>query len=473
MRVYLYGCGKRCQVLLSAIQGAKAEIQVAGVIDSNNCFWGTNMGAYEIMKPEALEKCADEFVCVTFFGDNDYEPIWDELIENYHIKKEKLLSFHDVIKIINQSMVSVPSLKTYRKFRKNIFDGAWIFGLGGVENWIDDTFAELWETRKDVYLLTKVEQVNVSHDKEKNIINFCVADSCEFKRENVEKTMEKLMGEMPCAVICSRVDEVLLSAYMLRKVYPELIRIIAAVHGTCDGIIRDFFAYDDGIERYLCVSKVSMKSLENLGVNRNRMQVMPSLIRIGTNFQREYTYSNQSPLQIGYAGRLEVIHKRADLLMELLMLLERKRVNYRFEIVGEGSYLGRLSELVNSKNLQTKVTLRGRIERDKIFDFWRGKDVAVNVSDSEGRPLSNIEAMVCGAVPIVTCTAGALEDVEDSVNGFIVGVGDMGSMADRILKLDGDRELLKKLGQNARNSIVQKMDIQKYMKQWNEILDGK
>lgn len=68
--------------------------------------------------------------------------------------------------------------------------------------------------------------------------------------------------------------------------------------------------------------------------------------------------------------------------------------------------------------------------------FWQRQDVALNVSDNEGRPIANMEAMLNGAVPVVTETMGVLEDVHDGENGFMVPICDYVGMADKIEYLE-------------------------------------
>jgi glycosyltransferase involved in cell wall biosynthesis len=124
-------------------------------------------------------------------------------------------------------------------------------------------------------------------------------------------------------------------------------------------------------------------------------------------------------------------------------------------------------------NLSSKVNYLGLLDRKQISDFWKDKDISINVSDSEGRPISNIEAMLCGAVPVVTRTSGILDDVENGVTGYVVPLGDMDKMAEVIAYFDKNREMLKIIGGKAQDSMKKKNDINAYVNRWNEILDGK
>ena len=469
MRVYLYGSGNRCKTLLELV--GLSDVIISGIVDSNPDRCGAWINGYEIMNTDHIKNCTNEYVCVTFFGENDNEPIWDELIEKYNISENRVLSFHDLIRIIYQKMIATPMLSVNNsKCVKAIIAGAWIFGMGGVETWINETYSVLAQRNNNIYLLTREKQYIGTHEGAKNVINYYIKDSCNFKKNRVEITIRKLINMSPCVLICSRADEVLLSASLLHKAYPNSFRIIAVIHGACDGIIRDFYAYNEEIEKYLCVSTSIQKSLVGLGVRIERTEIITSPISRFFKKKRHYSLKKEKPVKIGYAGRIEVFHKRSDLLCLLIKKLEQLNVNYYFEIVGDGSFVPRLKQFIEENDLSEKINYKGLLDRKNIFDFWKDKDIAINVSDSEGRPISNIEAMICGTVPVVTSTAGILDDVINGVTGYTVDIGDMDSMACVIGFLAENRNNIKEIGKKAQESMRMKTDTQAYVKRWNEIL---
>jgi len=472
MYVYLYGCGNRCKILIDLIE--LSDIKISCIVDSNPNKYGTCIKGYEVLPVDYISKCTHEFVCVTFFGENDYESVWTELIEKYGIAKDRLLSFHELIRIIFRRMMvfSVPTVNTMTPV-KVIIAGAWSFEVGGVETWIDETYSILSKQYKNIYLLAEEDQYINKREVNDNVIDFCIKDSCGFKKSDVERTTRELIGIAPCILICSRADEVLLSASMLHKNLPEKFRIIVVIHGACDGIIRDFYAYNEEIEKYLCVSTAAQNALVTLGVEKERTEIITSPISYLLNENRDYTLEKERPIRIGYAGRIEVFHKRSDLLLLLIKKLEQLNINYYFEIVGDGSFVPSLKQFIEENDLTGKINYNGLLDRKYIFDFWRDKDIAINVSDSEGRPISNIEAMISGAVPVVTSTAGILDDVINGVTGYTVDIGDMDNMAHVIEYLADNRNYIKEIGKKAQESMRKKTDMQTYVKRWNEILEGK
>ena len=81
-------------------------------------------------------------------------------------------------------------------------------------------------------------------------------------------------------------------------------------------------------------------------------------------------------------------------------------------------------------------------------------DIAVLPSlRREGLPRGIIEAMIGGAVPIVTDSGGSPELIEEGKSGFIVPPGESQPMTERILQLYNDRELHSRMSKAAHERI--------------------
>jgi len=81
---------------------------------------------------------------------------------------------------------------------------------------------------------------------------------------------------------------------------------------------------------------------------------------------------------------------------------------------------------------------------------WYGKHVAV----SELLGLSILEAMASGTPVVASAVGGVPEIVRDGETGFLVPPGDIGALHDRLAQLLGDPVLARRLGANARQSVL-------------------
>jgi glycosyltransferase involved in cell wall biosynthesis len=83
----------------------------------------------------------------------------------------------------------------------------------------------------------------------------------------------------------------------------------------------------------------------------------------------------------------------------------------------------------------------------------------------EGLPRGIIEAMIGGAVPIVTDSGGSPELVEHGRSGFVVPPGEAQPITDRILELYNDRELLKRLSKAGQERIRNNFTVEETARQ--------
>lgn len=143
-------------------------------------------------------------------------------------------------------------------------------------------------------------------------------------------------------------------------------------------------------------------------------------------------------------------------MLKVIEELERKGVSYFFEIAGDGFYKAEIEKRVLDAGWDKHVCFIGVLGREWIPAFWRKQDIYVNIADSEGRSISQLEAMANGAVPVVTCTSGTREDISDGENGYLVEIGNYEKIAGRIAYLAEHRELLPDFGQKAHDAIYPK-----------------
>ena len=87
----------------------------------------------------------------------------------------------------------------------------------------------------------------------------------------------------------------------------------------------------------------------------------------------------------------------------------------------------------------------------------------------EGLPMSLLECMSYGIVPVITPVGSIPEVVVDGSNGLFIKVKDTDSIVEAIRKINSDRNLLNRLSVNARNTIFSKFSTQQYISQLNRI----
>jgi hypothetical protein len=85
----------------------------------------------------------------------------------------------------------------------------------------------------------------------------------------------------------------------------------------------------------------------------------------------------------------------------------------------------------------------------------RSHDVYMLASTNEGGPLTLLESMRVGLVPVCGDIRGLVEDVINSENGFRVPRADPDAYAEAIAKLHADRELLERMSRESRATVTE------------------
>ena len=168
-------------------------------------------------------------------------------------------------------------------------------------------------------------------------------------------------------------------------VYPEVLGdCMAANAGLMDGI--------------LCVSQplkeLVCRHLPDL--EASRVQVLPLPIsRCPIEVQRPPLQGR--PIVIGVSGRLVKEQKRIDRLPRFVQVLDRARLNYRLELLGDGPDQFWLERQLTG---HPKVRFHGRRTGDEYWKIAASWDVILFTSDFEGLPLALLEAMSAGVLPV-------------------------------------------------------------------------
>ena len=109
-----------------------------------------------------------------------------------------------------------------------------------------------------------------------------------------------------------------------------------------------------------------------------------------------------------------------------------------FTICGDGPDRERLSERIGSLGLAGRFTLAGRLDPMSVARELRASAVYVSTSRSDSTSVSLLEAMACGAFPVVTDLAANREWIADGENGIVLARRDPRVLADAVLKALGD-----------------------------------
>ncbi|HKP84738.1 MAG TPA: glycosyltransferase [Blastocatellia bacterium] len=141
----------------------------------------------------------------------------------------------------------------------------------------------------------------------------------------------------------------------------------------------------------------------------------------------------------------------------------------RFVIAGEGELTDSMRALAAGLGIERDVFFAGRTER--VAPLLAVSDVCVLSSKAEGFSNSILEYMAAARPVVVTDVGGAREAVTDGEAGYIVAAGDDPVMADRIVRLLGDPERARAMGERGRQIVEQKFSCEAQLEQVEKLYD--
>lgn len=166
-------------------------------------------------------------------------------------------------------------------------------------------------------------------------------------------------------------------------------------------------------------------------------------------------------------GRL-VPEKAQRLLIDAAAIVRKYRSDVRFFIAGEGPLRDSLTRLIQKHGLENVFCLLGN--RSDIAALLNAADLFVLYSETEGMPVSLMEAMSVG-LPVI---ASELEGVAEIVNrpdvGTLIPFGDSSLLANQIIDRLAQTQQSEKQGRNGQKRILEDFSLDRSCTQYQEMI---
>ncbi len=224
-------------------------------------------------------------------------------------------------------------------------------------------------------------------------------------------------------------------------------------------VLRKFFNSCDAI-MFSCTGNKDY--LKFYGVGDNKLFSIPCAVN-NEFFQKErdkYIYEvdnikseldiDKDHLVILFSARFTSRKRPLDLL-NALTKLDNTKITVLF--VGDGPERKKMEKFVLKNNINAVFT--GFLSQIEISKYYSVSDIDIVISDYDPSPKAMNEAMNFRLPIIVSSVVGTAQDlVKDGQNGFIIKVGDIDTIAEKINYLNNNRNKLIEMG-NKSFEIVQ------------------
>ena len=262
---------------------------------------------------------------------------------------------------------------------------------------------------------------------------------CQEKPDIIHTHMSKagLLGRLAVLVSFSKIKTVhsyhghVLDGYF-NKLFAQIIINLDRILGK----YTDAFVFD-GNQTLLEINNYGIKPRESQQV------ILPGLIKSVRDSNQ--SHSSGDKLHILVVARIETV-KRIDLVLSVARVMTKIQpgLNYEITIVGDGD----LRETLETQSLRESLPIRFIGWSDNLNIYYQEADLLLSTSDSEGTPLTFMEAASFGC-PIISTNVGSVGDLLDNRNTGILCAGDPEVIAKEILDLWENKALLQKFSQNS------------------------
>lgn len=278
---------------------------------------------------------------------------------------------------------------------------------------------------------------------------------------NVSLTMRSILRDFPLIIV----------AQLLRK------KMILHIHGGeyledknppkwAGYILKKSFSKNNPI----IVLGNSERELLSNRYGATNIHVIPNCVDLIDAKNYQDTESIRSPLKLIYIGRIDK-NKGIDYILDaLIMFKDKNETSFLFRMAGTGPDKDFYVPKFKSR-LGTSFEYKGVVTGKEKTELLLESNIFLLPSLYEGLPISLLENMSFGNVPVVTDVGSIGSVVTDGINGIIVKRHSAEDIYAALNRLSNDYKLIKQLGDNARQHIFKHFDPENYFIHLNRIYE--
>jgi len=176
-------------------------------------------------------------------------------------------------------------------------------------------------------------------------------------------------------------------------------------------------------ENYLPFRKQILENIECFSISKKGKNYLEQKIGVkdiktsylGTPKLKREILNNQQKLIVSCSHLISL--KRVSLIIDSIATCKTK--NIKWIHFGEGELINKLEEKARKRNINFEF--KGYVDNHKVLDFFQNNsiDLFINLSKTEGIPVSIMEAYSCG-IPAIATNVGATAELVNIQNGIIL-----------------------------------------------------
>lgn len=151
----------------------------------------------------------------------------------------------------------------------------------------------------------------------------------------------------------------------------------------------------------------------------------------------------------------------------------KKHPKTELTMVGKGDPINNrvLERMVRKYGLEKNIKFIRHIPHDELVRSYPSYDIFLLPSYMDSLPQVMLEAMA-SKMPVIGSTFGGIpEAVDDGRTGFLVEAGDIGGIADRLIRLLDDPKLRKEMGEKGYEKVCREFSFRRMVKDYIRLYD--
>lgn len=246
------------------------------------------------------------------------------------------------------------------------------------------------------------------------------------------------------------------ACYASKWIKQSGIPTVCILHNDDDFHLKliDVFASDNeqyNVSAIVGVSKMLTEIIKKKISQNVRVEFLPYGAPVP---QSKSILQENDNLKLVYIGRMMEKQKRISDVAKAFCSVAKEIPGTECVLYGSGEDLSNVLAIINKDGKGLPVKYGGNLETSEVQQHLQQNHVFVLLSDYEGLPISLMEAMACGLVPVCSnIRSGMQELITQNETGFLVDDRDS-SFINTIKKIKSDYKLWQKISLAARQKIV-------------------
>lgn len=448
----IYGTVNETEKILMQLNCLEIAVKAIVVNDEVRSYKGNN-DISRFSKNQIIKFAADKNTCIILSANNFgvfraeiCELCWE--VRACFIREIELFS-HIVKASWNSNSCLINPIYSY-----DVMIGTQVgFVMGGLETWATNLFHQL---KSDGKRIAMIEPKQYSQYKYIGAANYGISDNCvisvgpfELFTDYIDTTLKLFCTRSPHIFVDNGSYRLLAAAWIAKKKLGVKMKVVSVVHNKADISINRISIFKDIIDHIIVVSEE---------MHRIFCDQFPDMTdRITCEIQTPRPCKticrclSNEPIRLAYVSRLEPENKRSLWVMDVINYLVSANIRFELDIAGVGVCSTQIEKYISDNNYGEFVHYCGYIPYGRIFEFWKRHQIFMNFSVAEGGPLTLLESMSQGVVPVVTRAGICPQLIHNGKNGFLIN--NPKDVAEIISILSKNRDLLDRVRNTSRETI--------------------